>query len=80
MLIHDPNLKHELDICPNGEVALKYSEHTHVIDGAPQGYSEVDMHCPWWGLDNRQRAALQDIHERAAGLIEEAAKIIMRRL
>ena len=78
MLIHDPDLKHELDICPNGEVALKFSEHTHVINGAPQGFSEVDMHCPWWGLDSEQQAGLKAIYERAAGLIEEAARIVTK--
>ena len=76
MLIQDLNLKHELDICADSEVALKYWEHTHVIDGAPQGYSEVNMHCPWWALNDVQKAELRSIQERAGELIAEAAKIM----
>lgn len=79
MRIEDNRSKHTLDICLGDEVALRHSEHTHLFEGTPQGYFEVDMHCPWWGLDCEQQAALEDIHERASLLIEEAAGVISRR-
>lgn len=67
MLIRDPRLDHELDITPDYEVYLKYSEATHLADGGtPQGFIAVDMFCPWWGLTAEQQAALMSIHDRAA--------------
>jgi len=37
--------------------SLEYSENTHAIHGAHQGFSEVDIHCLWWVLDSDHQAA-----------------------